>query len=105
MRIAPTLERACLSKAREGDDRAVADGRSFFEGHTGRLVRERTLLPDADVLGVCARPETEDLVADGEFADVRADGFDHSRQLHAEDPLLRSTESGEEPREERVCCP
>ncbi len=28
---APTLERACLSKAREGDDRSVADGRSFFE--------------------------------------------------------------------------
>ncbi len=56
----------------------------------GRLVRERALLPDADVLRVRARSEAEDLVADCELADVRADRLDHSRQLHAEDPLLRS---------------
>ena len=48
--------------------------------------------------------DAEDLVADLELADGRADRLDHSGQLHAEDPPLRSAETGEEAREERVGC-
>lgn len=47
-----------------------------------------------------ARTDAEDMVADLEFADGRADCFNLSGQLAAEDPPLRSEESAEEANEE-----
>ena len=44
----------------------------------------------------------EDLVADLELGDGRADCLDHAGELHPEDPLLRSAEAGEDAGEERV---
>ena len=44
----------------------------------------------------------EDVVTDGELCDGRADGFDLSGELHAEDLPLRSAQADEEADEERA---
>ena len=58
--------------------------------------------------GVCPGPErcgaAEDVVADGELGDGCADRFDLSRQLGAQDPLLRSAEAKEQADEEWLGC-
>ena len=64
----------------------------------------RALSAHADEL--CIRPEpaadAEDVVADRELADRWANRLDLPGQLGAQDSLLRSTQAGEEPPEERV---
>ena len=47
-------------------------------------------------------PDTEDPVIDLEPLDGRADRFDLSRQLGAEDPLLRPEKAAEEAPQERL---
>ncbi len=91
-----------LPQARERDDRSIRDGRGLFEAQARRHVRQRTLLPHADVLGVCARAHAEDLVSHVELADGCTDRLDDAGQLHAADPVLRPAKAREEAREERV---
>ena len=96
------LQRIGLLQAGQCDDPAVADGRRFLVGHAGRLVRQRALLSDADVLRVGAASDPEHLVADRELGDGCADRLDLSSQLHADDPPLRAQQPGEDAREERA---
>ena len=71
-------------------------------------MRQRAALRQGDELRVCPGREhcgaAEDVVTDGELADGCADCFDLSRQLGAEDPLLRSAEAKEEANEEWLSC-
>src|SRR5207245_6428746 len=92
------------SHAHQGQDRSVADCRGLFEAHAGRHVGQRGTFPHTDELCVCPEPPrtgTEDVVTDRERADGGADCFDLSRQLGAEDRLLRSPEAREEAAEDR----
>ena len=91
---------AGLSQARERERRSVADRRGLVEGHARRHVRERAALPDADELGVRARADAEDAVADLELGDGRADRLDLAGQLQPEDLLLRPEQAGEEAADE-----
>jgi hypothetical protein len=60
-------------------------------------VRQRGTLPQADELGVCPEPVgAEDVVTDVELGDSGTDGFDHARQLDAEYPPPRPTETEQE---------
>ncbi len=100
---APTLAKICPSQARECAARSVTNCRSLFEGHPGRLVPQRGGLRHADKLSVCAEAlDAEDLVTDLELRDGGTDCFDLAGQLHAEDPLLRSTKADEGTDEERL---
>src|SRR5262249_2394014 len=64
--------------------------------HRRRLVRHGGALPDAHVLRVGAEAlDAEDLVADGELGDGRADRLDRAGELHAEDPLPRPADADE----------
>ena len=67
-------------------------------------MRESRVLAHADELRVRTEPEpscTEDVVAHGELVDGSADGFDHSRQLAAEDPPPRSTDTKDDTADQR----
>ena len=98
---APPLERAGLPQARQRERRTVADRRSLFEAHAGRLVRQRAALPDAGELRVRARAlDAEDLVADLELGHGRTDRLDLSGELAAEDRPLRPHETGDEAADE-----
>jgi hypothetical protein len=82
----------------------VADRRSLLKAHAGRHVRDEGALAHADELRV--RPEAEptaaeDVLTDRELEDLRANSFDFSRQLAAEDPLLRSADARDKAAEER----
>src|SRR5438034_8216307 len=93
-----------LSQARESIECSVADRRRLLEAHCARLVRESRVLAYADELRVRAEPEpsrAEDVVADGELVDGSADGFDHSRQLAAEDPPPRSADTKDDAGDQR----
>src|SRR2546426_6016267 len=94
----PLLE-ICQSQTPQCVESSVADRRSLVEAHTGRLVRDSRALAHADELRVCPEPEPtcpEDVVTDRELVDGCADCFDLSRQLGAEDPLLRSADARDE---------
>ena len=99
---APPFPEVRLAQAGPGDDHSVADRRGLLEAHARRLVRQCSLLADADVLGVRARADAEDLVSHLELGDGGAHGLDDAGQLHAADPVLRPAEAREEAREERV---
>src|SRR5262249_14922878 len=61
---------------------------------------------NADELRICPKTrDAEDLVADSELGDLRADGLDLPCELHAENPLPGAEQSGEGPDEERRCAP
>src|SRR6266516_3538238 len=98
------LPEICQSQAPQCIETSVADRRSLLEAHTGRLVRDEGALPHADELRVCTEPETtaaENVVTDRELADGCANCFDLSRQLAAEDPLLRSADARDGAADER----
>src|SRR2546425_353037 len=90
-------------QARQGIERAVADRRRLLEAHADRLERDSGILPHAHELRVCPEPHpsrAEHLVAHGELADRRADSFDNSRELAAEDPPPRSADTKDEAADE-----
>src|SRR2546426_5722397 len=83
---------------------SVANRRSFLQAHTDRQVRDSRALPHADELRVRPEPEPtrpEDVVTDFELVDGCADCLDLSRQLAAEDPLLRSADPRDGAADER----
>src|SRR5438105_796559 len=82
----------------------IANRRSLFERHGGRLLCQRCPLAHADELGMSAesaRTGAEDPVTDRELADRRADCCHLARELRAEDSPLRSTDARVEPAEKR----
>ena len=94
---APPFPKVRLAEARQREARSVADGSGLVERHAGRHVRQRGALPDADKLGVRAvGPGAEDMVADLELDHGGAHCRDLARELHAQDPMVRSAEAGEE---------
>jgi hypothetical protein len=98
------LAEICQSQAPQRVESPVADCSSLLEAHAGRLVRDSGALPQADELRIRPEPEptaAEDVVTDRELTDGCANGFDFSRQLAAEDPLLRSADARDEAAEER----
>ena len=85
-----SLLEICRSQALQSQDRSVADGCGLVEAHTIRHVRQRGRFPHAHELRVRSEPpriDAKDMVADGELSDGRADCFDLSCKLRAEDPL------------------
>ena len=104
---AASLAKICRPQAAQRRHRSVADRRGPFEARAGRLVRQQAT-PHADELRVAAEtfgevgPDAEDVVTDLELADGYADCLDLSRELAAEDPLLRPEKTCEEAPQERL---
>ena len=91
-----------LLQARDRDARPVGERRRLLEAQPCGLVRESTLLADADVLGVRAPAEPEDLVSDCELGHGCADRLDDAGELHSDDAPLRAAETREDAGEERI---
>ncbi len=76
----------------EGGARGDGHGGGLFEAEGGRLGREGALL-GAGVLGERSGAVAVHLVARPEAGDVRADGFDHPRDVQAADARLGSPQA------------
>ena len=93
---------ACPRQAGHAEDCAIAHRSRLLERHAGRLRRDRSALPHAQVLGVRSEPvsvDAEDLVADGKLRHSRPGFDDDSRELAAEDRPLRPSQPCEGPDE------
>ena len=77
-------------EAGQSEEGSVDDRSGLLEGHAGRLVRDHACLADADVLGVGATLDAEDLVAGRKLGDRRPGGLDDTGELRAR----RSAASG-----------
>jgi hypothetical protein len=89
-----------LAEACEGEGCPVEDRGRLFEAHVGRLVRYRPGLSYTQELRVGAGPfDSEDLVSGLELRDSVTDLLDLAGELHAEDPVLRPAQAGDEARD------